>query len=41
MPKRRSYAEEVKKNGFDSRSEALRMQNFYWSKLNQVNGFEK
>lgn len=29
MPKRRSYAQEVKDAGFDSQSEALRMQKFY------------
>lgn len=31
--KRRSYAEEVKKNGFDSHSEAMRMMKFYLDKL--------
>ena len=40
-PKRRSYAEEVKKNGFDSKSEALRMQNFYFSKISQLNGYDQ
>lgn len=33
MPKRRSYAAEVKKNGFDSSNEAFRLQNFYLSKI--------
>lgn len=33
LGKRRSYAEEVKKNGFDSHSEAMRMMNFYQNKL--------
>lgn len=33
MPKRRSYAEEVKKNGFDSKNEAIRMQKFYFEKI--------
>ena len=33
LGKRRSYAEEVKKNGFDSHSEAMRMMNFYLGKL--------
>ena len=31
--KRRSYAEEVKKNGFDSHSEAMRMMKFYLDRL--------
>lgn len=33
LGKRRSYAEEVKKNGFDSHSEAMRMMKFYQNKL--------
>lgn len=33
LGKRRSYAEEVKKNGFDSHSEAMRMMKFYLDKL--------
>lgn len=33
LGKRRSYAEEVKKNGFDSHSEAMRMMKFYLGKL--------
>ena len=33
LSKRRSYAEEVKKNGFDSHSEAMRMMKFYLNKL--------
>ena len=33
LGKRRSYAEEVKKNGFDSHSEAMRMMKFYLNKL--------
>ena len=33
LSKRRSYAEEVKKNGFDSHSEAMRMMKFYQNKL--------
>lgn len=33
LGKRRSYAEEVKKNGFDSHSEAMRMMKFYMDKL--------
>lgn len=33
MSQRRGYAEEVKKNGFDSHSEAVRMMKFYLSKL--------
>lgn len=33
LDKRRSYAEEVKKNGFDSHSEAMRMMKFYLNKL--------
>lgn len=33
MPLRRSYAEEVKQNGFDSHSEAMRMMEFYLGKL--------
>ena len=33
LSKRRSYAEEVKKNGFDSHSEAIRMMKFYLNKL--------
>jgi len=33
MPIRRSYAEEVKRNGFDSKNEAIRMQNLYFSKI--------
>lgn len=40
-PRRRSYAEEVKKNGFDSKSEALRMQNFYFSRISQLNGYDQ
>ena len=32
LGKRRSYAEEVKKNGFDSHSEAMRMMKFYQNK---------
>lgn len=39
IPKRKSYAAEVKKNGFDSKSEALRMQNFYLGEINRMNGF--
>ena len=34
--KRRSYVAEVIKNGFDSSNEALRLQNFYLAKINQV-----
>ena len=34
--KRRSYVAEVIKNGFDSSNEALRLQNFYLVKINQV-----
>lgn len=33
LGKRRSYAEEVKKNGFDSHSEAMRMMKFYLDRL--------
>ncbi len=33
MPKRRSYAVEVKESGFDSSNEALRMQNFYLEQI--------
>lgn len=33
IPQRRSYADEIKKNGFDSYSEAERLQNFYLSKI--------
>ena len=33
VPNRRSYADEIKKNGFDSQSEAMRMMNFYLSKV--------
>lgn len=36
--KRRSYTAEVKRNGFDSSNEALRMQKFYITELNRVNG---
>ena len=39
MPKRRSYVVEVKKNGFDSSNEALRMQDFYFAKINRVNRY--
>ena len=35
MPKRRSYAEEIKKSGFDSFSEAKRMQEYYFNALNR------
>ena len=41
MPKRRSYAAEVKINGFDSKSEALRMQSFYLAQINSVDGYER
>lgn len=41
MPKRRSYAIEVKENGFDSSNEALRMQNLYFTKVNRVNGYDR
>lgn len=33
MPKRRSHVNEIKEHGFDSHSEALRMQNFYLNVL--------
>ena len=33
LDKRRSFADEVKKNGFDSHSEAMRMMNFYLNKI--------
>lgn len=33
LPKRKSYAEEVKKSGFDSKYEAIRMQKFYFAKI--------
>ena len=33
LSERRSYSEEVKQNGFDSHSEAMRMMNFYLDKI--------
>ena len=33
MPVRKSYANEVKKAGFDSKSEAMRMQKYYFDKI--------
>ena len=35
MPKRRSYSSDIKKYGFDSHSEALRMQRFYLDCINK------
>lgn len=35
MPIRRSYADDIKKNGFDSYSEARRLQEFYLTKIKQ------
>ena len=35
LPKRRSYTEEIKKSGFDSFSEAKRMQEYYFNALNR------
>ena len=32
---------EVKINGFDSKSEALRMQSFYLAQINSVDGYER
>lgn len=37
IPLRRSYAEEVKMNGFDSKIETDKLQNFYMSKLQETN----
>ena len=41
MPNRRRYAAEVKINGFDSKSEALRMQSFYLAQINSVDGYDR